>query len=91
MVVQSGSARSGGSPFEQSTIGIDSFQALFSALRLLCVHLDRYAEGLTFLDGRLGYPETPLIVPWNFAASQKAEVSRLIDSKIEEILNSRRS
>ena len=77
-------------PFERSIVGVDSFQALYLALRLLCVHLDKYAESLTFLDGTAGDCGLPLIMPWDFGPSLKAEAYRLIESKILESLNSRR-
>ena len=52
-------------PFEKSSIGVDSFQALCSGLRLLCTHLDKVAATLTFLDGKRGDAGTPLIVSWS--------------------------
>jgi uncharacterized protein DUF6968 len=76
-------------PFEKSSIGVDSFQALCSGLRLLCVHLDKIAT-LTFLDGEAGDCGTPLIMPWTFGPSLKAEVYRLIEGKIEDELDSSR-
>jgi len=77
-------------PFRKSTIGVDSFQALHLALRLLCVHLDKYAGSLTFSDGAAGDCGLPLIMPWSFDPSLKAEAYRLIENKIMESLNSRR-
>jgi hypothetical protein len=76
-------------PFEQTIIGVDSFQALYLALRRLCVHLEKYEGTLTFLDGAVGDCGFPLIVPWNFGCSLRAEVYQLIERKIEEHLNSR--
>jgi hypothetical protein len=45
---------------------------------------------LTFLDGRKGDAGTPLIVPWSFTPSLKAEVYRLIEGKIKEELEAGR-
>ena len=77
-------------PFEQSSIGVDSFQALYLALRGLCVHLDKIADNLLFLDGKAGDSGTPLIMPWSFGGSLKAQVYELIQEKIEDELNSGR-
>ena len=76
--------------FEQASIGVDSFQALYGGLRLLCAHLDKVATTLTFLDGREGDVGTPLIVPWSFTPLLKAEVYRLIERKIKEELEAGR-
>lgn len=73
-------------PYEHAAIGIDSFQALYLGLRVLCAHLDKFAETLSFLDGKEGDAGTPLIVPWSFSPSLKAEVNRLIDGRIKEEL-----
>jgi hypothetical protein len=73
--------------FEQAGVGVDSFQALYSGLRLLCAHLDKVVATLTFLDGREGDAGTPLIVSWSFSPSLKAEVNRLIEEKIKEELS----
>jgi hypothetical protein len=76
------------SPFERSSMGVDSFQALYLALRGLCVQLDEIADNLVFLDGEAGDAATPLIMPWSFSRSLKTEVYRLIQEKIEGELNS---
>jgi hypothetical protein len=76
--------------FEQASIGVDSFQALYGGLRQLCAHLDKVATTLTFLDGREGDVGTPLIVPWSFTPSLKAEVYQLILGKIKEELEAGR-
>ena len=78
------------SPFDKSSIGVDSFQALCSALRLLCVQLDKIADNLVFLDGEAGDAVTPLIMPWSFSRSLKTEVYRLIQKKIEDELDASR-
>ena len=75
-------------PFDKSSIGVDSFQALCSGLRLLCMHLDKIAETVTFLDGEAGDCGTPLIMPWTFGPSLKAEVYRLVEGKIKNELDS---
>ena len=72
--------------YEQVAVGVDSFQALCLGLRLLCAHLDKFAASLRFLDGREGDTGTPLIVPWSFSPSLKAEAYRLIDGKIKDEL-----
>jgi len=77
-------------PFEQAGIGVDSFQALCLGFRLLCAHLDKYAATLRFLDGKEGDVGTPLIVPWSFTPSLKAEAYRLIDGKIKQELGAER-
>lgn len=69
-------------PYEATSIGVDSFQALYSGLRVLCAHLDKSAATLSFLDGDEGDIDTPLIVSWSYGLSLKAEVHRLINGKI---------
>src|SRR4051812_674715 len=64
------------SSFEQEGVGVDSFQALYSGLSLLCARLDKVAATLTFLDGREGDAGTPLIFPWSFNPSLKAELNQ---------------
>jgi hypothetical protein len=78
------------SSLDLKSIGVDSFQALCSALRVLCVHLDKMADNLIFLDGRAGDSVTPLIMPWSFSPSLKAQVYRLIQEKVEDELNAGR-
>ena len=73
-----------GDPWEKSIIGVDSFQALYSALRVLCAHIERYEQSLTFLDGEEGDAGLPLIIPWDFGASLKTEIYQLINKKISE-------
>jgi hypothetical protein len=58
--------------FEEPIIGVDSFQALYLALRRLCVHLDKIADSLVRLDGEAGNSGIPLIMPWSFSPSLKA-------------------
>ncbi len=77
-------------PYEYAAIGVDSFQALYLALRALCAHIDEAAATLMFLDGRQGDAGTPLIVPWSSSPSLKAEVYRLIEAKIREELEAGR-
>jgi len=77
-------------PFDKSSTGVDSFQALCLALRLLCVHLDKVTGNLVFLDGKADESGIPLIVPWSFGPSLKAEVHKLIQERIEDELNSGR-
>jgi hypothetical protein len=74
-------------PFVGSAIGVDSFQALYLAMRRLCAHLDETADKLLFLDGKARDSGIPLIMPWSFGPSLKAEVYRLIQEKIENELN----
>ena len=73
-----------GEPYERSIIGVDSFQALCSALRVLCAYVERHEQNLVFLDGEEGDCGLPLIMPWDFGAALKAEMYELINSKIEE-------
>ena len=75
-------------PFEQSAIGADSFQALYLALRCLSVQLDQYAERLTF-EGRSDDCGILLITPWPFDTPLKAEIYRMIESKVLERLTAR--
>src|SRR5262245_25592596 len=70
-------------PFEQSALGIDSFQALYLGLRLLCVHLDKITATLTFSEGKAGECDTPLVMPWPSSPSLKAEVYELIIGKMK--------
>jgi len=77
-------------PFERSSIGVDSFQALYLALRGLCVQLDKTAANLVFLDGEAGDAATPLIMAWSFSRSLKTEVYRLIQKRIEDELDASR-
>jgi hypothetical protein len=77
-------------PYERSIIGVDSFQALCLALRVLCAHLDKHARALKFLDGPTGSCGLPLIMPWSFDSALKAEMYRLIESKIREKFDSPR-
>jgi hypothetical protein len=76
--------------FDEPVIGVDSFQAMYLALRRLCVHLDKSADKLLFADGEARNPGIPVIMPWPFGPSLKAEVYRLIQEKIENDLNSGR-
>jgi len=74
-------------PYEQTAIGVDSFQALFLGLRLLCAEIDKRAATLSFLDGGEGYTGTPLILPWSYSDSLKAQVHRMINEKVKEELD----
>jgi hypothetical protein len=76
--------------FDEPVIGVDSFQALYLALRCLCVHLDKTADELLFPDGEARDPGIPLIMPWPLAPSLKVQVYRLIQEKIEAELNAGR-
>jgi hypothetical protein len=77
-------------PFERSVTGVDSFQALYFALRVLCLHVDKYAATLKFLDGLTGECGLPLVMPWPLDSALKAEMYRLIESEIMEKLDSGR-
>src|SRR5262245_41329447 len=74
-------------PFEESTIGVDSFQALYLGIRRLSVHLDKIAATLTFLDEEAGDCGTPLIMPWPLDTSLKAEMYRLIAARVTDELD----
>lgn len=77
-------------PYEATSIGVDSFQALYLGLRVLCAHLDKSAVTLSFLGGQEGDLDTPLIVTWSYGPSLKTEVSRLINEKVKEELEAKR-
>jgi len=72
-------------PFQKSVIGVDSFQALNSALCVLCAHLDKHAGSLTFEDGAPG-DGVPMIVTWDYDHKLKPEVYQLIESKVRDSL-----
>ena len=74
-------------PYEETVIGVDSFQAVYLGLRLICTQIEKVASTLRFLDGEEGDPCTPLIYPWSYSPSLKAKMYRLIDEKIKEELN----
>src|SRR5262249_49012811 len=76
-------------PVEKLAIGVDSFQALYLGIHLLSVQVDKSAATLTFLDGKAGECDTPLIMPWGFSSSLKAEMYRLIEERIMAELDSR--
>jgi hypothetical protein len=73
-------------PYEKEVFGVDSLQALYLALRLLCAHLEKHEQDLAFLDGPVGDCGLPLVVPWLFGSSGKNEVYDLIERKVEERL-----
>jgi hypothetical protein len=78
------------SPFDADVTGVDSFQALYLAVRCLCMHLEPYEGGLRLLDGDAGDCGLPLIMPWHFGSLLKAEVYRLVQRRITEHLTSNR-
>src|SRR5882672_11197390 len=65
-------------PYERSIIGVDSFQALFGGLRVLCAQLEKQEPSLAFLDGPRGDCALPLIISWSYRPSLRAEASRLV-------------
>ncbi len=65
-------------PYEKDVFGVDSLQALYLALRLLCAHLEKHEQHLAFLDGPTGDCGLPLIVPWTFGSSGKGEAYQMI-------------
>jgi hypothetical protein len=73
-------------PFEMSVVGVDSFQALYLGLRLICAHLEKHEVSLSFLDGRPGDGALPLIA--YCPPSSKAEAYRFIEGKIRDQLDS---
>ena len=76
-------------PYEHAAIGVDSFQALYLGLRVLCAHLDKLESMLSFLDGKEGEVDTPLIMPWSYSSALKSEVYRLINEKVSEEVGNR--
>jgi len=72
--------------YEQVAIGVDSFQALYLGLRLLCTEIDKRAATLRFLDGDEGDLDTPFILTWSYGPALKEEVRRLINGKIKDAL-----
>lgn len=72
--------------FEKDVTGVDSFQALYLALRLVCAHLERYEHHLAFLDGPVGDCCLPLVISWCCGSSGKADIYRFSNNKAEEIL-----
>jgi len=73
-------------PYEHAAVGVDSLQALYLGLRVLCAHLDKLEPTLSFLDGKEGEIDTPLIMPWSYGPVLKSEMYRLINKKIREDL-----
>lgn len=72
--------------YERDIIGVDSFQALFLALRVLCAHLEKHEHRLTHLDGPVGDCGLPIVIPWDFGPSGKADIYRFSSSKARELL-----
>src|SRR5689334_15296778 len=78
-----------GTPFRDRVIGTDSFQALELGLHLLCAQLDAVGTTLSFLDGREGDTDTPLIVFWPFGSEGRTDIRRCVQAKFREELDRR--
>jgi hypothetical protein len=76
-------------PFRDTVIGIDSFQALELGLHLLCSQLDAVGATLSFLDGSEGDTRTPMIVFWPFGSEGKTDIRRYVQTKFREELDRR--
>ena len=74
---------------EEVSCGVDSFQALYIALRMVCSRLEKIEPLLTFQ----GKPNAslPIILPWNEGAASKAEVYDFANDKALAYLKSVRS
>jgi hypothetical protein len=71
---------------EEVSCGVDSFQALCNALRMLCFRLEKIETNLTFQgSGNVGLP---VIVPWDGEPGSKAEVYQFANDKILRYLKS---
>jgi hypothetical protein len=74
-------------PYERKIKGVDSFQALYSALYILCAHLEQHEQRLTFLDGPIGDGALPLVAPVLFGSSGKGQVRELIRKLDSELVD----
>ena len=71
---------------DEVSCGVDSFQALFIALRMVCFRLEKIETMLTFQDS--ADANLPLIVPWDGGSALKAEVYEFANDKIFAYLKS---
>jgi hypothetical protein len=74
---------------EEVSCGVDSFQALCIALRMVCLHLEKIEPILTFQDQ--SNASVPVIVPWDFGPTLKTEVYEFANRKILAHMKSLRS
>jgi hypothetical protein len=74
-------------PYEKPIIGVDSFQAMVLALKLLCTYLEKHEAELAFLDGAPGDIGLPLIASC-CVPETKTEAYCFICEKDRELLTS---
>ena len=74
-----------GDTISRQLIGVDSFQALSGAIRVLCVELQKHESKLTFLDGSPGDTGMPIVYPLPFfESSLRLEIYDLIDKTVQK-------
>lgn len=71
---------------EEVSCGVDSFQALYCALRMVCSRLEKIEKILTFQEG--SDADLPLILPWTGGPELRAEAYDFANDKILTYLKS---